>query len=111
LSTLILLLVAEGLNGASEAAKSSGEFQGISISPLLRLTHILFVDDGFFYNGHRGDDEKLQNILELFCRVTGMRINERKSTLSVHNLEEEDLAYYISFYPYEVKEFDSGLKY
>jgi hypothetical protein len=40
-----------------------------------------------------------------------MRINERKSTLSVHNLEEEELAYYRSFYPYEVKDIDAGLKY
>jgi hypothetical protein len=40
-----------------------------------------------------------------------MRINERKSTLSVHNLEEEELDYYRSLYPYEVKDFDAGLKY
>jgi hypothetical protein len=55
LSPLLFLLVVEGLNRALEAAKTSGEFQGISISPTLKLTHLLFVDDVLlFYNGKRG---------------------------------------------------------
>jgi hypothetical protein len=64
-----------------------------------------------FCNGQRGDAEKLHTILDLFGRVTGMQINARKSTLSVHKLEAEEMTYYHSLYPYEVKDFDAGLKY
>jgi len=44
LSPLLFLLVAEGLSREIGDAKSIGEFQGISISQNLRITH-LFVDD------------------------------------------------------------------
>jgi hypothetical protein len=40
-----------------------------------------------------------------------MRINERKSTLLVHNLEAEELEFYRSLYPFELKDFYVGLKY
>ena len=54
---------------------------------MLKLTHLLFVDDVLiFCNGKRGDVEKLHNILALFGKAMGMRINERKSTLSMHNM-------------------------
>jgi hypothetical protein len=45
LSPLLFLLVAEGLRRAIEATKLRGEFHGISISPTLNITHLLFVDD------------------------------------------------------------------
>jgi hypothetical protein len=47
--------------------------QGISISPTLKLTHLLFVDDVLiFCNELLGDDEKLNTILEIFGWVIGM---------------------------------------
>jgi hypothetical protein len=42
-------------------AKARGEFQGISISSTLKITHLLFVDDVLiFCNGHRGDADKIK---------------------------------------------------
>lgn len=66
-----LLAGAEGLSRAIEEAKTHGEFQGISISPNLKVTHLLFVDDVLiFCNGLRNDAETLNNILGLFQRAT-----------------------------------------
>jgi hypothetical protein len=71
MSPLLFLLVAEGLSRAIEEAKAHGEFQGIAITPNLRVTHLLFVDDVLiFCNGKRRDAEKLKSILELFERAT-----------------------------------------
>jgi hypothetical protein len=57
------LLVAEGLSREIGDAKSRGEFQGISISQNLRITHLLFVDDVLiFCCGMRGDAENLCHI-------------------------------------------------
>jgi hypothetical protein len=67
LSPLLFLLVVEGLSRALEEAKRQGEFQGIYISQNLQITHLLFVDDVLiFFNGSRGDADKLNEILELF---------------------------------------------
>jgi hypothetical protein len=62
------------------------------VSTNLKLTHLLFVDDVLiFCNDLMGDADKLNSILDLFGRVTRMKINEQKSTLSVHNMEEVKL--------------------
>jgi hypothetical protein len=112
LSPLIFLLVAKGLSRAFEEAKFHGEFQGIPITPNLKVTHLLFVDDVLILcNGLRGDAEKLSRILEPIGRTTRMLINERKSTLSVHNMDVEEMLSYKEFFPYEQRDLDDGLKY
>jgi hypothetical protein len=88
-------MVAEGLSRAICDAKSRGEFQGISLSPALKNTHILFVDDVLiFCFGLRGDVEKLSQILDLFGRVVGMHINAQNSSLLAHLMEEEEMTVY-----------------
>jgi hypothetical protein len=64
------------------------------------VTHLLFVDDVLiFCNDLRSDAETLNNILGLFERATRMQINERKSTLLVHNMEAEEQLGYKEFLP------------
>lgn len=82
LSPLLFLLVGEGLNRALSEAKNQVEFQGISISNNVWITHLLFVDDVLiFCIGLRGDTDKRHDVLELFGRATSMHINERKSSI------------------------------
>lgn len=112
LSPLLFLLVAEGLNRALGEAKHQGTFYGIQISPNLRISHLLFVDDVLIFCVEtRRDAETLEGILNLFYRATGMQINERKSSLSCHMLLEEEIIPYRQLFPYELKEVDDGLKY
>jgi hypothetical protein len=88
-------VVEEGLNRAINEAKIRGEFFGVSLSPTLRISHLLFVDDVLiFYNCLRCDAEKLRSILEIFCCATSMQINGQKSTLSTHLMEEEEVGSY-----------------
>lgn len=53
----------------------------------------------------------LQHILDLFGRATGMLINVRKSTLSMHNMSLIDVGFYGEVFPYEQQDLDLGLKY
>jgi hypothetical protein len=102
----------EGLSRAIGAAKSRGEFLGVSLSLTLRISHLLFVDDILiFCSGSRGDAEKLSSILDLSGHATGMQINVQKYTLSTHLMEEEELGVYKEFFTYETNPFDEGLKY
>jgi hypothetical protein len=67
LSHLIFLLVVEGLSRAIADAKRRGYFQGITISPTLRITHLLFVNYVLlFCSGSRRDADSLNNIMGLF---------------------------------------------
>jgi hypothetical protein len=54
----------------------------------------------FFCNGRRRDTKKLREVLELFGRATGMRINNQKSTLSPHQMEEREISSYKDFLPF-----------
>lgn len=112
LPPLLFLLVAEGLSRAIGEAKASGEFQGISISSTLKITHLHFVDDVLiFCSGLSGDAEKLSSILDLFGRATRMQINAQKSTLSAHLMDDEELECYKGHFSFNQKTFDDGLKY
>jgi hypothetical protein len=60
-----------------------------------------------FCDGQRGDAKTLSIILGLFSRASSMQINERKITLSANNMEDEELIFYQSLFPFEVKDIDS----
>jgi hypothetical protein len=112
LSPLLFLLVAKGLSRALEAAKSRGEFSGITTSPTLQISHLLFVDDVLiFCSGNRRDVETFMKILDLFWNATWMKINSRKSTLSTYNLDRVETNLYKMIFPFDYKEIEEGLKY
>lgn len=92
--------------------KNVRSFLGIPLTHLLSLTHLLFVDDVLiFYNGLRGDAEKLHSILDLFSRATGMLINSSKSTLSTHLMDPKEINCYKGLFPFVEKPLEEGLKY
>jgi hypothetical protein len=49
--------------------------------------------------------------LGIFGKATGMFINERKSTLSLHNMSLIETDFYRKAFPYAQQEFNLGLKY
>lgn len=79
LSPLLFLIVMEGLSRLIATAKRNGDFSGLKITDQYYLTHLLFVDDILiFLNGSIRDSIALNNILQLFCKATGMEINGEK---------------------------------
>jgi hypothetical protein len=111
LSPLPFLLVDEGLSRDINQASINGDFQGISISPTLRITHLLFMDDLLiFCNSLPRDVEKLANILQLFWNAIGMLINQQKSTLSTIGTTKDDIVFYKSIFPFHVQYVNEGLK-
>jgi hypothetical protein len=47
----------------------------------------------------------------MFGKATCMKINERNSTLSTHNMELEEQRSYMDLFPFEQQELEKGLKY
>jgi hypothetical protein len=112
MSPLLFLLVIEGFSNAIGNVARIGEFQGIQVTPGMRITHLLFVDDVLiFCSGRVGDAEILTEILSLFRSSIGMQINIQKSTLTISEMEREEVATYQRLFPYSVQDISEGLKY
>jgi hypothetical protein len=82
LSPLLFILVMEGLSLALKKAKSEGQITGIKVSSMIRILHLLFVDDILIMTkASLAEWEKIQSILQVFCRASGLIINTQKSTI------------------------------
>ena len=92
--------------------KRRGLFEGIKIATNLNITHLLFVDDILiFCNGSIRDVEKLSEILHLFCKATGMKLNEHKYSIATFNLEDDIISSILELFPFAATSLDEGLKY
>jgi hypothetical protein len=101
LSPLLFLLIVEGLSRLIKEVATHGSFKGICIGPTCNITHLLFVDDILiFCEGTRRVVEKFKNILELFCKSTGMIINIEKSTISMWGVTKQEHGYFSQLFPY-----------
>lgn len=82
-SSLLFLLVREGLSRYLKKALEEGYFKGIAISTNLNILHLLFVDDILiFCDGCRRSLQSLRYGLDLFHIATGMEINAEKSLIN-----------------------------
>jgi hypothetical protein len=86
--------VVEGLSQSLAHAKSHGLFRGVQISSTIYLSNLVFVDDVLiFCDGKRGNAKDLYNLIKLFSRETGMKINEGKSTLSINLMVKSEIIF------------------
>ena len=82
LAPLLFLIVVEGLGRAILFAKDCGTYHGLSFGNDIVLTHVLFVDDIVMVNnGSKQSLSTLYEILMIFCKASGMKINDDKSSL------------------------------
>ena len=112
LSPLLFLLVAECLSRFIIKARVDGNFKGISISPGLSISNLLFVDDILiFYDGSRRSLHWLVEGIKLFHSATGMLINEGKYSVSWANLSLVEIRVLSSYFNFQCNELDAGVKY
>ena len=89
---LLFLIVVEGLGRALLYAKECGNYQGLSFGNDIVLTHVLFVDDVVMVNdGSEQSLSTLYEILMIFYKASGMKINNDKSSLYFSCLEDSEV--------------------
>ena len=89
LAPLVFLIVVEGLGRALLFSKDSGIYHGISFGNDIVLTHVMFVDDIVMINdGTEQSLSTLYEILLIFSKASGMKINDDKYSLYSSCLEE-----------------------
>ena len=92
LAPLLFLIVVEGLSRALMNVKECGLYHGISFGNEVTLSHVLFVDDiVIIIDGTKQSLSSLFEVLLNFCKASGMKINEDKSSLYVSNLDESEV--------------------
>ena len=92
LALLLFLIVVEGLGRALLSAKASGDFHGISFGNDITLSHVLFVDDIVMVSdGSEQSLSILYEIMQTFCKASGMLINEDKSPLLYSGMDDVEL--------------------
>lgn len=102
----------EGLGWLITEEHRRGRVYGIMITDECTLTHLLFVDDVLiFLNRSVGDINSIRDIVPLFQKVTGMIINEGKSTLTVAPCTQHEIHYALDRFNFTLIALEEGLKY
>ena len=112
LAPLLFLVVVEGLGRAILFAKDYGTYHGLSFGNDIVLTHVLFVDDIVMVNdGSEQSLSTLYEILLIFCKASGMKINDNKSSLYYSCLEEFEVISLQNIFTFPVDSIGQGMKY
>ena len=93
LSPYLFLLCAEGLHSLIQQAANNGELRGVSLcreGP--KITHLFFADDSLlFCRANDADCQTVMNILSVYEKASGQKINRGKTQLFFSTNTPEDI--------------------
>jgi hypothetical protein len=112
LSPYLFILIMEGLSLMLKRSISEGKITGIKVSKFIKIVHLLFVDDVLLMTRASPSEWRvISDILQYFCVVSGLCINNSKTTVHYGGLEEAELTPFKEFLPFSFVELISGFKY
>jgi hypothetical protein len=104
--------VMEGLNLSLKKGQAEGKLTGIKVSRLIKILHLLFVDDVLIMTKASIEEwQVIEKILCDFCGATGPLINLQKSTFHYNGVQHEVLESIKDIYHYNFIELSEGFKY
>ena len=82
----------KSLSLSLKKAQADGLLMGIKVSRLIKVLHLLFVDDILImFRASLVEWEKIRAILHVFCRASGLVINVQKSVFLHSGVSQETL--------------------
>jgi len=112
LSPLPFILIMEGLSLALKISKEEGLLTGIKVSRLHKIIHLLFVDDILIMaKASIGEWQEIKRVLDVFCRASGLKINENKTTFLQHGVQQQDLEILQANFHFNFVDLSSGFRY
>jgi hypothetical protein len=112
LSPLLFIMVMEGLNLLLKKSHAKGRITGIEVSRLVKIPHLLFVDDVLIIT----NDSLLEwreiyvHLNILFC-TTSLQINWSKSTFHYANIQDQNLDQLKEIFPHTFIHLSQGFQY
>jgi hypothetical protein len=101
LSPLLFILVMEGLGLTLKEGQANGKLTGINVSRLIKILHLLFVDDVLIMTKASIEEWKeIEKILCVFCGALVLMINLQKSTFHHFWVKQEILESLKEIYHY-----------
>jgi hypothetical protein len=112
LSPFLFILVMEGLSLMLKKGQADGVLTGIKVSRIIKVLHLLFVDDVIIMSKATISEWiEISNILSVFCRASGLRINVQKSTFLHTGVQQETLDELNVLFNFDFKDLSEGFKY
>jgi hypothetical protein len=112
LSPLLFIMVMESLSLLINREKFVGTLTGITVSRIIKILHLLFVDDILIMSRENIDEwAVIVCILNIFQSATGLQINAEKSLFLTAGLVDSDLIPFKALFPYHFEPFETGFKY
>jgi hypothetical protein len=112
LSPLLFLLVMEGLSLAIKKSQEEGLVSGIKVTRLIRILHLLFVDDILIMTKASVTEwMEIQNLLAIFCSATGLLINAHKTSFYQFGVQQQVLDSLKEIFHYSINNLTDGFKY
>jgi hypothetical protein len=102
----------ESLSLSLKKAQADGMLSGIKVSRLVKVLHLLFVDDILIMSkASLAEWEKIRDILLVFCRASGLVINVQKSVFMYAGVDPEILQSLKDLLHFSCKDLAVGFKY
>jgi hypothetical protein len=102
----------EGLNISLKKEQANGALIGINVSILIKVLHLLFVDDILIMSKATiAEWEKIQNILYVFCRASGLVINAQKYAFLHYGVPPKTLTVLKDYFHYSFKDLSASFIY
>jgi hypothetical protein len=109
LSPLLFILVMEGLSLLLKNSFEEGIITGIKVSRLTKILHLLFVDDVLIMSkASLLEWREIDKLIFLFCKASGLSVNQTKSTVHFEGLTDLELVHYKSLLPYTFSDLSLG---
>jgi hypothetical protein len=82
----------EGLSLLLKKSKGEGKLTGIKVSRMINILHLFFVDDVLIMTKENIQEWlEIDKLILLFCKASGLQVNESKTTVLFEGLSEVDL--------------------
>jgi hypothetical protein len=112
LSPYLFILIMEGLSLLLSKNFTEHHISGIKVSKFIKMVHLLFVDDVLLMS--KADLSEwlvIQEVLQLFCSVSGLSINFSKSSVHYWGLSEAELLILKDSVPFTFVNLSEGFRY
>jgi hypothetical protein len=112
LSPLLFILVMEGLSLALKRSQDEGLLMGIKVSRLIKILHLLFVDDILIMTKDSiAEWQEIKRVLESFVVHLVLMINDQKTSFLQYGVRQQDLDILKATFLYNFLDLSVGFRY
>jgi len=112
LSPLLFILVMKSISLLLKKGQVKGNITGVKVSRIIKVLHLIFVDDVLIMSKASLDEWKvIKYLLELFCCASSLKVSPQKSTFHFSGIHGETLEQFRTMFSFNFEELYVGFCY